>query len=79
MKKRDFKKIGIALLVLVMLFVCGFAAELLWFNRQVLALPQEQQTIRDVSFYDLELEDMEFGEDGWFMREFAQQLRTRTK
>lgn len=67
MKMKISKKPILLAFVLCLLFVCSFAAELLVFNRQVLALPAEGRVVRDVSFYDLKLEDMEFGEDGWFV------------
>ena len=66
MKKRNSKKIGIALLVLVLLFVCSFAAELLWFQKDIRALDAEQRTRFDVAFTQLELRDLQLREDGWF-------------
>lgn len=66
MKKLRSKRIGIAALILVLLFICSFAVELFVFNRQVLALPKEQRVVENVSFTDLELKDLEFAE-GWFL------------
>jgi len=65
--KTNSKKIGVALLVLVVLFICSFAVELLFFQRSALALDKEQRELIDVSFSQLELQDMELREDGWFV------------
>ena len=57
----------IAVIALLILFVCSFGAEVIWFQRDVLALSREQRTVREVPFDSLELQDLEFGEDGWFV------------
>lgn len=56
----------IAGIALLLLFVCSFGVELLWFQKGVLALPKEQRTLSEVSLAQLELTDLVFGEDGWF-------------
>lgn len=67
MKKVSSKKTVIAVLALLLLFICSFAVELLWFQKGVLALDKEERRLFDVSFYDLELSDLELREDGWFV------------
>lgn len=67
MKNRDPKKIGIALLVLVLLFVGCFAVESLWFQKEIRALDADQRICFDVPFTQLELRDLQLREDGWFV------------
>lgn len=57
----------IAVIALLILFACSFGAELMWFQRDILALPQAQRTVREVPFDSLELQNLEFGEDGRFV------------
>ena len=59
------KKI-IAVSALLLMFVCSFALELIWFQKDIFALPEEERTVTEISFADLELRDLSFGEDGWF-------------
>jgi len=65
-KKIDSRKTIIAVLVLLALFVCSFAVELLGFQRGVLAIDGQQRTIVEVPFEALELRDLEMNEAGRF-------------
>lgn len=67
MKNSSSKKTVIAVLALLLLFICSFAVELVWFQKGVLALDKEERDLFDVSFRQLELTDLELREDGWFV------------
>lgn len=66
MKSVYSKRIGIAALALVLLLVCSFAVELLWFQRDLLALDAQQRRQTEISFMELECRDLKLREDGWF-------------
>ena len=66
MKNSKSKKIIVALLALAVLFICSFAAELLWFQRDILALTEDRRVKSEIPFTQLELTDLELREDGWF-------------
>lgn len=55
------------MLALLVLFVCSLAVELLWFQKDVLTLNKEQRVQAEIPLEQLELTDMEMGEDGWFV------------
>lgn len=67
MKNIKSKKTGVAVLALVLLFICSFGVELLYFQKDVLALNETQRELRDIPFTQLELTDLELNEDGWFV------------